>query len=63
MNVVSGRVCAHIGKTEPEEPPEDGDRDDTALQTQDLKFEPWQSEAELATSRSPRFHTILILFL
>ena len=32
---------------------------DTALQTQDSKFEPWRSEAEHATSRSRRFSTIL----
>ena len=35
------------------------DRDDTALQTQDSKFEPWRSEAEHATSRSRRLPTIL----
>ena len=29
-------------------------RDDTALQARDSKFEPWWSEAELATSRSHR---------
>ena len=33
--------------------------DDTVLQTQDLKFEPWRSEAEHATSRSRRLPTIL----
>ena len=33
--------------------------DDTALQTQDLKFEPWRSEVEHAASRSQRFPTIL----
>ena len=33
--------------------------DDTALQTQDLKFEPWRSEAEHATSQSRRLSTIL----
>ena len=33
--------------------------DDTVLQTQDSKFEPWRSEAEHATSRSRRFSTIL----
>ena len=32
---------------------------DAVLQTQDLKFEPWQSEAEHATSRSRRLPTIL----
>ena len=32
---------------------------DTVLQTQDSKFEPWRSEAELATSRSRRLPTIL----
>ena len=35
------------------------DCDDTALQTQDSKFEPWRSEAEHATSRSRRLPTIL----
>ena len=35
------------------------DWDDTVLQTQDSKFEPWRSEAEHATSRSRRFPTIL----
>ena len=33
--------------------------DDTLLQTQDSKFEPWRSEAEHATSRSRRLPTIL----
>ena len=35
------------------------DWDDTVLQTQDLRFEPWRSEAEHATSRSQRLPTIL----
>ena len=35
------------------------DWDDTVLQTQDSKFEPWRSEAEVATSRSRRLPTIL----
>ena len=35
------------------------DWDDTALQTQDSKFEPWRSEAVHATSRSRRLPTIL----
>ena len=35
------------------------DWDDTVLQTQDSKFEPWRSEAEYATSRSRRVPTIL----
>ena len=35
------------------------DWDDTVLQTQDSKFEPWRSEAEYATSRSQRLPTIL----
>ena len=35
------------------------DWDDTVIQTQDLKFEPWWSEAEHATSRSRRLPTIL----
>ena len=33
--------------------------DDTVLQTQDSKFEPWRFEAEHATSRSRRLPTIL----
>ena len=33
--------------------------DDTVLQTQNPKFEPWRSEAEHATSRSRRLPTIL----
>ena len=33
--------------------------DDTALQTQNSKFKPWNSEAEHATSRSRRLPTIL----
>ena len=35
------------------------DWDDTVLQTQNSKFEPWRSEAEYATSRSRRLPTIL----
>ena len=35
------------------------DWDDTVLQTQDSKYEPWRSEAEHATSRSRRLFTIL----
>ena len=35
------------------------DYDDTVLQTQDSKFEPWRSEAEHVTSRSRRLPTIL----
>ena len=35
------------------------DWDDTVLQTQDLKFGPWRSEVEHATSRSRRLPTIL----
>ena len=35
------------------------DWDDTVLQTQDSKFEPWRSEAENATSRSRRLPAIL----
>ena len=33
--------------------------DDTSLQTQESKFKPWRSEAEHATSRSPRLPKIL----
>ena len=35
------------------------DWDNTVLQTQDSKFEPWRSETEHATSRSRRLPTIL----
>ena len=35
------------------------DWEDTVLQTQDSKFEPWRSESEHATSRSRRLPTIL----
>ena len=35
------------------------DWDETVLQTQDSKFQPWRSEAEHATSRSRRLPTIL----
>ena len=35
------------------------DWDETVLQTQDSKFEPWRSEAEHVTSRSQRLPTIL----
>ena len=35
------------------------DWDDTVLQTQESKFEPWRSEAEHATSRSRRLPIIL----
>ena len=35
------------------------DWDDTVLQTQDSKFEPWRSEAEHATSRSRRLPALL----
>ena len=38
------------------------DWDDSSLQTQDSKFEPWCSEAEHATSRSRRLLTIIILY-
>ena len=56
MNWVSGHLCAHIcswGLWD--------EWDDTALQTQDLKFEPWRFEAEYDTSRSRRLPTILNL--
>ena len=33
--------------------------DDSALQTQDTKFEPWRSKAEQSTSRSHRFPAIV----
>ena len=36
--------------------------DDTALQTQDSKFEPWRSEAEHATVRARRIHTKLNVY-
>ena len=39
------------------------DWDDTVLQTQDSKFEPWRSKAEHATSRSRRLPAILTFTL
>ena len=60
MNRALGHLCAHMlnwarktswGWWD--------DWDDTVLQTQDSKFEPWRSEAEHATSRSQRLPTIL----
>ena len=36
--------------------------DDTALETQDLKFESWWSEAEHATFQSRKLHTILNIY-
>ena len=36
--------------------------DDTALQTQDAKFEPWRFEAEHGTSQSRRLSTILKIY-
>ena len=36
--------------------------DDTALQIQDSKFEPWRSEVEYASSRSRKLPTILNLY-
>ena len=36
--------------------------DDNVLQTQDAKFEPWRSEAEHATSRSPRRLPTILTF-
>ena len=36
--------------------------DDTALQTQDSKYDPWRSEAEHTTSQSRRLLTILSLY-
>ena len=36
--------------------------DDTVLQKQDSKFDPWRSEAEHANSRSRMFYTILNLY-
>ena len=36
--------------------------EETALHTQDWKFEPWRSEVEHATSRLRRFPTILNLY-
>ena len=56
MNGVLGHFCAHIGLTGPE-------GDDTALQTQDSKFEPWRSEVEHAISRSRRLSTILKIYI
>ena len=48
MNGVLGHLCAHVGYTRSETPA----NGDIALQTQNSKFENWQSDAEHSTSRS-----------
>ena len=48
-------LCAHLGQTGQGEPTEDGEINEMTL---DLKFEPWWSEPEHATSRhggSPQY--------
>ena len=49
INGILVHLCAHIGQTGPEKPPEDSEIKEM---TQDSKFEPWRSEAEHETSRS-----------
>ena len=48
----------------PGETPEDGEINEMTLPSRhsDLKFEPWQSEAEHTTSRSQRLPTNLNLY-
>ena len=62
MNRALGHLCAHNYRLNWARRTYWGwwdDWDDTVLQTQDSKFEPWRSEAEHATSRSRRLPTIL----
>ena len=62
MNRALGHLCAHIDYTGPEESPEDGAMNDMTLPSRHrirILSKPWRSEAEHATSRSRRFHTIL----
>ena len=57
MNRALGQLCAHNYRLNWARRTSWGwwdDWDDTVLQTQDSKFEPWRSEAEHATSRSRR---------
>ena len=63
MNRVLGHLCAdlHIADLYRLNWESWYELDDTALQTQDSKFEPRRSEAELATSRSRRLTTIFNL--
>ena len=60
MNRASGHLCAHrLNWARRTSWGWWDDWDDTVLQTQDSKFEPWRSEAEHATSLSRRLPTIL----
>ena len=60
MNRASGHLCAHrLNWARRTSWGWWDDWDDTVLQTQDSKFEPWRSEAEHGTSRSRRLPTIL----
>ena len=59
MNRALGHLCAHKNWARRTSWGWWDDWDDTVLQTLDSKFEPWQSEAEHATSRSRRLPTIL----
>ena len=60
MNRALGHLCAHrLNWTRRTSWGWWDDWDDTVLQTQDSKFDPWRSEDEHATSRSRRLPTIL----
>ena len=62
MNRATGYLCEHITGLNWARKTSWGwwdEWDDTVLQTQDSKFEPWRSEAEYATSRSRRLPTIM----
>ena len=56
MNGGLDHICAHIGYIE------DGEMNETLLQTQDLKFESWWFKVEHATSRSHRLPTTLNIY-
>ena len=60
MNRTLGHLCAQLNWVRRTSWGWWNELDDTVLQAQDLKFEPWRSEAEHATSRSRRLPTILI---
>ena len=63
INQALGHFCAHMAKLGQENLLRWWDEwDDTALQTQDSKFDPWRSEAEHATSRSRRLPILLSFY-
>ena len=61
MNGILGHLCAHVYRLNLAKRTFWVWSDDTSLQTQYSKFEPWRSEAELATTRSRWLPIILHL--